>query len=171
MVYSFKMHLRKKAEAEPLINETTGIILAVICVAILAVLLFSLLASGYNEGKEKAKSYLSSFKESISSADNGYPADFSLWAQQNKGEAKLFLVYFGKLSSFEYSGTRFVHLGKNENMYCVCYFLENVICKECVELEFPSSYEEKGDYSSWAISQGQRINITLEGESYVIRKV
>jgi len=150
----------KKASLET--KEILELILAAAGIFILIVLLYQLLAPGFDPNKEAAKSYLASFKKIIGEVDKAGSAQFSLLA--GAGEVKM--VYFD--AGRPAVENKFFRSTRDNNYLCFCYKKgEDWKCSYCVSLKYPAQFSEE----DFVYKPGQGFKINLSENSYFFEVV
>lgn len=145
-------------------ENAIGLILAAAATFALVTLMVGLgmFGSTFNEGKEGAKSYFDSLKDTIREVDDmGRSSFFMLDLDDEKFE--FYLVYFGEAFVFVEDEKEFVR-SPREGSLCVCYWQgDKVLCNDCLNLEGSVSYSEG---APWVVREGEYININKKGENY-----
>lgn len=161
------MKIKNKKATTVSTEEVIKLIIYVAGIAILFILFVSLYnMATFDKEKETAKSYLSSFKKTISEIDKeGDEAEFSLWG----GEPKM--VYFGEdrrlVVGEKGKEDIFFRASSDENYLCFCYEPEakKWKCNYCVSLDYPAVFEPA--LTNPVFEEDTYFNIKLEGKRYV----
>jgi len=168
--------MRKMAEkAEITSEQIVKIILAGAGIALLIILFISLYnMANVDKDKETAKSYLKSFKDALSTADESGKAEFEIW--QAETNANFYLVYFGNYQRIAWNGNDFYTSKKYNSQVCACYLKnKQVVCDEKACENIGNKIVNNGLTSSadgmWVIGYKEKIEITKQGSDYVMKKI
>lgn len=146
--------LNKKAELTT--NEILELILAIAGIAIVAILLYNLIAPTFNSEEKTAEAYFDTFKKAIQTAEKGGTGVFEIW--QPESETNFYMVYFGTRISYEKDDLTFFSLGNNINHFCLCYSNEKeVSCNYCENLPYPLKKDEQSN--PFHLGVNEKINI------------
>jgi hypothetical protein len=136
-------------------DEIVQLILAGVCIFLLAVLLIALIYPNFNKKDKTAESYFNQFNEAVKVADNGGTGILSVF--QKDSSANYYLVYFGNKIEVQYGGINFKSVSKNSNTICSCYLGNGKavgVCGYCVNLKYPVK-----ENNVFELEQGKRFEI------------
>ncbi len=155
------MSIGKKGEL------TDSIIGVVVCVAVVASLLFlsfSLMSSGYDSTKEISKSYIERLKMEFNSLDSGGVSEFIILNNGNEN-LKFYLVYFGGVLNFKLGDKILSSSLVGDNVLCICSEEDSILCNNCFNSKFPVSFNGNKSEKQ-VLGEDIRFEIFRRGDYY-----